>query len=71
MGKSQSKETTSDEEKHGNHARFALVGSSGCGKSAFVNAVRGYGRTLIVYYTEIPLMKYKFMSVAPVESLQI
>jgi predicted GTPase len=75
MGKSQSKETTSDQEKQDDkYAHFALVGSSGCGKSAFVNAVRGYGRILIVYYTEIPLMEYAFMSVACialVESLQI
>ena len=36
MGKSQSKETASR-----NCVRFALVGSIGCGKSTFVNAVRG------------------------------
>ncbi|CAB4009844.1 interferon-inducible GTPase 5-like [Paramuricea clavata] len=40
MGKSQSRQPTS-EVKDGNYVRFALVGSSGCGKSAFVNAVRG------------------------------
>jgi putative ribosome biogenesis GTPase RsgA len=41
MGKSQSKQTIY-EEKDDKYAHFALVGSSGRGKSAFVNAVRGY-----------------------------
>ncbi len=40
MGKSQSKQLTS-EAKDGNFTSFALVGLSGSGKSAFVNAVRG------------------------------
>ena len=40
MGKSQSKQPIS-ETKDGNYFRFALVGSSGSGKSAFVKAVRG------------------------------
>ena len=40
MGKSQSKDTI-PEENDDNCVRFALIGSSGCGKSAFVNAVRG------------------------------
>ena len=40
MGKSQSKEPIS-EAKDENYMRFALVGLSGTGKSAFVNAVRG------------------------------
>ena len=40
MGKSQSKQTTATE-SDGDYVRFALVGSTGCGKSAFVNAVRG------------------------------
>ena len=41
MGKSQSKQPESDV-KDENYVRFALIGSSGSGKSAFVNAVRGY-----------------------------
>ncbi|CAB3999842.1 interferon-inducible GTPase 5-like [Paramuricea clavata] len=40
MGKSQSKQPIS-EVKDGNDVRFALVGTGGCGKSAFVNAARG------------------------------
>ena len=41
MGKSHSKNTI-PEENDDNCVRFALIGSCGCGKSAFVNAVRGY-----------------------------
>ncbi|CAB4012332.1 interferon-inducible GTPase 5-like [Paramuricea clavata] len=46
MGKSQSKQQTSKsskpEDEKSNYVRFALVGSSGSGMSAFVNAVRGF-----------------------------
>ncbi|XP_028404337.1 interferon-inducible GTPase 5-like [Dendronephthya gigantea] len=31
------------EARDGNHVKFALVGATGCGKSAFVNAIRGIG----------------------------
>lgn len=44
MGKSHSRKLsnpTISDLKYKNFVRFALVGASGCGKSAFVNAVRG------------------------------
>jgi ABC-type lipoprotein export system ATPase subunit len=48
MGKSQSKKLTSIlEDEKSNYIRFALVGSSGSGMSAFVNAVRWYSQVLI------------------------
>ncbi len=41
MGQSESKQVTQPTRKDGK-IRFALVGNSGSGKSAFINAIRGY-----------------------------
>ena len=56
MGKSQSKQLMVEPEDE-NYQRFAFVGFSGSGKSAFVNAVRGYVYNIIQISKTLILLK--------------